>query len=669
MGEKHQSISTGSPRVSAVPDTMRNPHKAIVLAAGYGTRMDPLSQRIPKPLMPIWGRTTIDHTLDILAKWGVREVLLNVHHGADAIFRHLHECHFPQLCFSFEPEILGTGGALRRASWFIGDEPFWVVNSDIAFDLDPRQLLRDFSKPNTIATLWLTDQAGPRTVETRVGQVTSFRSARAGQDGTYTFCGLHLLTPLIANDIPQSTMTSIVDVYEKVLSRGQRIGGVSIPEAYWADLGTPESYLSAHRQVLRSKLEKKRGGGYVGATALKRMRAMKATGVLTNGFASIPEAVRIPKGVRLQNVVALDATGFGPGCSVTDAIVATPIPAGASMSRLCLSAERTNDPALQKLLEKIGWPVERTVYQPFSPRGSDRNFARIVCGNRKAIIMTYNEARPENARYVSNTRFLASQGIPVPELLYSFPSQKTVVLEDIGELSLEKYVRKCTPQQAQKAYKRILETVALLHGPATSSARRKRLRLERPFDENLYAWERELFCSRYCKERLKWPASRVKAAMQELRLLSTKLSKIPSVLIHRDLQSSNIFLHKKATALIDFQGMRFGAAEYDLASLLADPYVCLEQKIQQEMLHYYATISGREVSSLLASYRIATVQRLSQAIGAYAKLGSMRDTTRFQKFIVPGLNMMDRALRALENVNALARLVADSLQQETETQR
>ena len=67
--------------------------------------------------------------------------------------------------------------------------------------------------------------------------------------------------------------------------------------------------------------------------------------------------------------------------------------------------------------------------------------------------MTYNKARPENARYVSNTRFLASQGIPVPELLYSFPSQKTVVLEDIGDLSLEKYVRKCTPQQAQKAYK------------------------------------------------------------------------------------------------------------------------------------------------------------------------------------------------------------------------
>ena len=648
---------------------MSKPRKAIVLAAGYGTRMDPLSQRIPKPLMPIWGRPTIDHTLDILAKWGVHEVLLNLHHGADAIFRHLHECHRPKLCFSFEPEILGTGGAIKRASWFIGNEPFWLVNSDIAFDLDPRHLLRDFSKPNTIATLWLTDQAGPRTVESRDGQISSFRSARAGQDGTYTFCGLQLLTPSIANDISQATMTSIVDVYEKVLSKGQRIGGVSVPEAYWADLGTPESYLYAHRQVLRSKHEKRRGGGYVGATALKRMREMKAAGVLTNGFASIPAAVRVAKGVRLRNVVALDAAEFGHDCNVNDAIVAAPIPAGASMSRLCLSAEQTNDPALQQLLAKIEWPIERTLYQPFAPRGSDRGFARIVCGNRKAIVMTYNETRPENARYVANSRYLASQGIPVPEILYSFPSQKTVVVEDVGELSLEEYVRKGTPQNVQEVYKQILDMAALLHGPATSSARRKRLRLEQPFDANLYAWERELFYAHYCKERLKWPASRVKAAMQELRLLSTQLCEIPPVLIHRDLQSSNIFLHKKTPVLIDFQGMRFGAAEYDLASLLSDPYVCLAQKMQQEMLRYYATISGREISSLLASYRIATVQRLSQAIGAYAKLGNVRATSRFQAFIVPGLKMMNRALRSLDNVNALARLVADALQQETGTQR
>ena len=644
---------------------MKTPRKAIVLAAGYGSRMDPLSQSTPKPLMPMWGRPTIDHTLDILANWGVHEALVNLHHGADSVFLRLQTRHCPRLCFSFEPEILGTGGALKRASWFIGDAPFWLVNSDIAFDLNPRHMLRDFSKPNTVATLWLTDQDGPRTVETRGGKVLSFRSARAGQKGTYTFCGLHLISPEIVNDIQHTTMTSIVDVYQKSISRGKRIGGVSITDAYWADLGTPESYLAAHSQVLHSKLRKKRGGGYVSAAALNRMRQLRAAGILTNGFASISPGVSVAKGARLHNVVALDAAAFGPGCNVNDAIVASPIPAGASITRLCLSAEQTNDRELQELLARIGWPVLHTLYQPFAPRGSDRSFARIVCGNRRAVVIQYDETRPENARFVANARFLAAQGIPVPEIIRNFPSRKTVVVEDIGDQSLEKYVPGCTPRQTQMVYKRVLDMAALLHGHATRRARQKRIKLEQPFDANLYAWERELFNAHYCKQRLKWPATRFAAAMQELRALGRRLCEMPRVLIHRDLQSSNIFLRRKVPVLIDFQGMRFGVAEYDLASLISDPYVCLPAHTQQELLRYYATITGTEFSSLLESYGIATVQRLSQAIGAYANLGSLPGTTRFQAFIVPGLKLMNRALRNLDNVKALERLVDDALQQES----
>jgi MurNAc alpha-1-phosphate uridylyltransferase len=93
---------------------MSVPRRAIVLAAGFGTRMKPLSEDLPKPLMPFWGRPLIDRTFDLLHGWGVREVLVNAHHGADELVAHLRSVRCGmKVDVSFEPGILGTGGALK----------------------------------------------------------------------------------------------------------------------------------------------------------------------------------------------------------------------------------------------------------------------------------------------------------------------------------------------------------------------------------------------------------------------------------------------------------------------------------------------------------------------------------------------------------------------------
>ena len=132
-------------------------------------------------------------------------------------------------------------------------------------------------------------------------------------------------------------------------------------------------------------------------------------------------------------------------------------------------------------------------------------------------------------------------------------------------------------------------------------------------------------------------APRVTAPVRrELQKAGRRLGRAPQVLLHRDLQSSNLFLHRGKIALIDFQGMRFGPASYDLASLLCDPYVELSAPLRADLLAGYVEQApgGRAVRDLFA---MAAVQRLAQALGAFAKLGHSPGTSRFLAFIPPAL--------------------------------
>ena len=193
----------------------RSPDKALVLAAGFGTRMRPLTSLVPKPLLPLWGRPIIDRALDLLRGWGVREVLVNLHHGADAMldWARRRPDDGLRISLSFESDILGTGGALRRGAWFFGGEPFWIVNADIAAEVPRAPFLRALRHPRTLAALWLHGTRGPRTVEMQDGRIGAFRSHRPGTPGTYTFCGLQLVRPETLRYVPETGFATLVQVY------------------------------------------------------------------------------------------------------------------------------------------------------------------------------------------------------------------------------------------------------------------------------------------------------------------------------------------------------------------------------------------------------------------------------------------------------------------------
>jgi len=543
----------------------KSPSKAIVLAAGFGSRLAPLTRQVPKPLIPLHGTPMVIHLLRRLKSWGVREVLINLHHGAEVLFREIPAL-APEglrLQFSFEPEILGTGGALRRAAWFFGEEPLWLANADVVMDLKPESLIRAHRRENPLATLWMVPDAGPKTVRVVHGRVADFRS------GGMTFSGLHLLSPRILRYLPEAEVfSSVVSAYERGMAAGETVRGLAVPGSEWADVGTPEQWLAAE------------GGDVV-----------------------MPGA-RVDAGAKLEGAVV------GPGARIRR---------GRRVSGLVVA------PSVGLKAEERGWVPDAEAVEVLDARGSDRNFSRIHGAKGTWILMRRGEARAENARFTQNTRFLAEQGIRVPEILRESRDGRAWLLEDAGRTHL---LDAPTAANTRKA----LSVAARLHGLKGWG----RLHLEPGFDAALYAWEHELFFNQFLARHD--PGADRAALKKAFAKAAARLLEEPRVLMHRDLQSTNFLMHCGEAVLIDYQGMRSGAAAYDVASFLADPYVERSVREQERLLAVYNETARRPVSE--AAYRAALAQRLAQALGAYGRLGATPGTRRFLKYIAPAVRQL-----------------------------
>lgn len=629
------------------------PNKAFVLAAGFGTRMLPLSRDLPKPMMPLWGRPLLEHVLLLLRDWGVRDVLVNTHHRPGELIRWAagRPVAGLRVNFSFEPEILGTGGALRRAAWFLDDRPFWLINADVAADLDPAPLLRAFARLHPLAALWLHPSLGPRTVSMENGLVTSFRAPVPGAGGTFTFCGLHLLSPRILDYLPEESFAGIVPAYERAMKRGERIAGVCVPDCFWADLGTPRQYLEAHAEIL------KRG-----------RRSGRPGPADTRGFAAIGPNVQRAPGCRIENSVVWEGARLGPRARVCDAVIGREAVVNEPVTGLAGRGDRVLDPAEQRAAREYGWPPDEVTAFPFGPRGSARAFARLRRGRDSVILMRYDPERAENNLQVPHGRFLAGIAFRVPAVLLDRPESNLALLEDAGDCCLRDRVLRARPDRIEGLYRRILDQLARLHETGTQRAKQAHLTLMQPFTLKLYRWERELFVTHFLRAAHRASAGEIRQIRRELAGIAARLNRAPRVLLHRDLQSSNILLKNGTPVFIDFQGMRLGPAAYDLASLLCDPYVALPEPLQEKLLLHYARRRPKDPSAARLFWP-AAVQRLVQALGAYGRLSAQPGLESFARFIPPALLLLRRALGRIPPLPALSAVAKRLLAREVAGRR
>lgn len=645
------------------PMMPRGPTKAFILAAGFGVRMRPLSGLLPKPLMPFWGRPLLEYTLELLASWGVRDALLNLHHRPEALleFALTHQRCGVRLQFSFEPEILGTGGALRKGAWFLDGNPFWLVNGDIAADLDPWPMIERYWKRRALAVCWLTPERGPRTVLLEGERIVSFRGPprfdpdpqESPRPTSFTLCGVHVVSPRILRYLPESGPAGLIETFEKAMAHGECILGCVVPGSFWADIGSPEDYLEAHRDALARRRAGQPGARLCPRQALRVMAECRRAGVRIRGFAAVSPGAELQRGATVEDAVVWPGARILARAAVRCAIVGPGARITGAVSHIALPArDALEEPALRFLI-RHGAITPRTTVEMFPARGSGRVFYRLHGDRSSAIFVQYDPERVENRRYARHARFLARLGLPVPQVFAHDARQRFLLIEDAGRVTLAEAYRRGSPAARRRWYRRILDHVARLHRSGAVLARRSRLPLMPRFSPELFRWEREYFIREFLERHAGLDSRHVRGVRQDLARVARRLAKAKRVLLHRDLQSSNVLLRRGAPVFVDFQGMRLGPAAYDLASLLCDPYVMLPERAQKTLLAYYLRrVPGSDAGEL---FWWAAVQRLAQALGAYARLGRLPGARRFLQHIPAALRMLERAIR---HVNDLPHLSA-----------
>ncbi len=241
--------------------------KAMILAAGLGTRLRPLTNDRPKALVEVAGRTLLEIALARLRVFGVREVIVNAHYYADLIVEYLKaNGNFGmRIEVSREEELLDTGGGLKKGAPFFLDstassqEPFFLHNVDVISTIDLGRMMRFHTEGAALATLAVQHRESSRLLLfNEQGQLCG---RRAGSDGQLelvrpaleferlAFCGIHVISPLIFAKMSEKGAFSIIDAYLHLAAQDEKIVAFRADECYWRDLGRPESLLEAARDL------------------------------------------------------------------------------------------------------------------------------------------------------------------------------------------------------------------------------------------------------------------------------------------------------------------------------------------------------------------------------------------------------------------------------------
>lgn len=241
--------------------------KAMVFAAGRGERLRPLTEKLPKALIPVAGRPMIEYPLLLLRHYGIREIIINLHHLGEKVEEHLQDGKKLGLRISYseEEELLDTGGGLLRARPFLEDDTFIVINSDVIIDLPLAELIDKHQKQSATATLVLrpdpqADSYGP--IETskdlRIHRFLSYQAPQSGQAGPltkYMFTGVQVMEPKVFNFLGPESVFSITKVtYPRMLIQGEPLYGFPF-RGYWQDLGNLERIKEAEERLGRGEVK------------------------------------------------------------------------------------------------------------------------------------------------------------------------------------------------------------------------------------------------------------------------------------------------------------------------------------------------------------------------------------------------------------------------------
>ncbi len=241
--------------------------KAMILAAGLGTRLRPLTNDRPKALVEIAGRTLLEISLTRLHDFGIREVVVNVHHFADLVIAYLkaNDNFGMRIEVSREDTLLDTGGGLKKAAWFLLedsgliDQPFILHNVDVVSTIDLRRMVQFHTEHRALATMAVQDRETSRYL--LFDEHLQLCGRQAGRDGeaelvrtsqrteALAFSGIHVISPRLLDIITEAGAFSIISTYLRLAAQGERVLAFRADEYYWRDLGRLENVAQAEKDL------------------------------------------------------------------------------------------------------------------------------------------------------------------------------------------------------------------------------------------------------------------------------------------------------------------------------------------------------------------------------------------------------------------------------------
>jgi mannose-1-phosphate guanylyltransferase len=241
--------------------------RAMILAAGLGTRLRPLTDDRPKALVEVGGRTLLEITLRRLQSFGVREVIINIHHFPDTVVAYLkqNDNFGLRIEISREDVLLDTGGGLKKAAWFFREKenqgrPFILHNVDVISSIDLARMVRQHSENDALATLAVQDRKTSRFLlfeddgrlcGRRTGDAIPELVRNAQTPHALAFSGVHVISPRMLEMITEDGAFSIINSYLRLAGEGEKILAFRADPYYWRDLGKPENLLQAQTDIKR----------------------------------------------------------------------------------------------------------------------------------------------------------------------------------------------------------------------------------------------------------------------------------------------------------------------------------------------------------------------------------------------------------------------------------
>lgn len=279
--------------------------QAFILGAGLGTRLRPLTDDLPKPLVPIFQKPLITFALDHLIGEGCERLVVNTHRRPDRFAKT-----FPQsvyrgrsILFLNEPDLLGTGGGIRNAMPSLAAEPFVVYSGDILTDFALAPLLEEHVRAGNDVTLALRETPFPSSVALRSARVVDI-SGNYGHAGDYDFANVSVWNPKIGGRIPANRAISFVPTLIKAIGEGGKIGGLVVSDGNWFNIGSRKDYLEVHRTIAAERWKP----AYLDPNREWPVRvapdAIVDPSAVLAGFYSIGSASRVGAAAIIQDTIA-----------------------------------------------------------------------------------------------------------------------------------------------------------------------------------------------------------------------------------------------------------------------------------------------------------------------------------------------------------------------------